>query len=437
MAHMQKMKSSAVHAMLNHYERKYQGTLERENIDSSRTIENSIVSDKFNRDFELSAGIKERISEVKESHEKIAGRKIRSDAVLMCDWVVTLPEDCPVQEKEKFFEMSYTFIKERYGEENVLGGFIHVDEKTPHMHIPVVPEKEGKLNAKKIFTKMELRAFHDDLQKYLDRNFPCHVSIKLDDSQKEKKALSKLSHEEIKALNADEKIERIQRLNNEINDLKEEKELILVSPMSEVLEDEEVKKSLAESKIILQALQQENRLELLDEYTNVSDEELLTKKIDDSLVEFKGLKKDKVVLPRSTWEAVKKKHNILVEAYKKLKSVFIPKAKEIFALLEKAQRSPVSVCIRERERLKNDFELEKEEMQREINDLRIENKNYKIFVEDAVKEMDKAEMEDGTTMLNSFSQNANWDIEVLIDYLPEEEAEKYLYDRDIDFDFIR
>src|SRR5699024_11970752 len=61
----------------------------------------------------------------------------RADVKVMADWIVTLPEElngAPEGSQKQFFEETYDFLSERYGEENVLAGVVHNDETTPHMH---------------------------------------------------------------------------------------------------------------------------------------------------------------------------------------------------------------------------------------------------------------------------------------------------------------
>ena len=46
---------------------------------------------------------------------------------------------------KQFFELSYKFLSERYGEKNVISAYVHKDETTPHMHflfIPIVDDKK-------------------------------------------------------------------------------------------------------------------------------------------------------------------------------------------------------------------------------------------------------------------------------------------------------
>ena len=64
----------------------------------------------------------------------------RDDVNVMCSWVVTLPEYrhhnknlhvSPDKEQVErlFFERSYRFLCDRYGEQNVISAYVHKDEK--------------------------------------------------------------------------------------------------------------------------------------------------------------------------------------------------------------------------------------------------------------------------------------------------------------------
>ena len=58
---------------------------------------------------------------------------------VLCSWVVTVPKDVPEAEYEKFFHATYDFLEKRYGRENVVSAYVHMDEITPHMHFAFVP----------------------------------------------------------------------------------------------------------------------------------------------------------------------------------------------------------------------------------------------------------------------------------------------------------
>lgn len=109
----------------------------------------------------------------------------RDDVNVMVGWVVTVPEDLPVDEHRAFFEAVNEFLDDRYnGEHNCIQSIVHCDESgREHLHynwIPTVPDiKHGgeKINAGEVLTRAELRNFHPDLQRYLDSHGFSHAKV--------------------------------------------------------------------------------------------------------------------------------------------------------------------------------------------------------------------------------------------------------------------
>lgn len=97
----------------------------------------------------------------------------RKDLNVMSDWVITCPEALQgdTAKRDRFFEVSYQFLKDRYGAENVVQGYVHLDETTPHMHAAVVPVKDGKVSSKALFTRAELHEFHKELDRVCETEF--------------------------------------------------------------------------------------------------------------------------------------------------------------------------------------------------------------------------------------------------------------------------
>lgn len=60
------------------------------------------------------------------------------------DWVITLPVMDQYENREaEFFKTCYEYMAERYGEQNVVSAYVHMDEQQPHMHfvfLPVAPD---------------------------------------------------------------------------------------------------------------------------------------------------------------------------------------------------------------------------------------------------------------------------------------------------------
>lgn len=99
----------------------------------------------------------------------------RSDVKVMAGWIVTAPADLAKERHEAFFQATYDFLAERYGEENCIQAVVHNDESgQPHLHylfIPVVADlKHGgeKVCANDVLNRAELRDFHPALQHHLD-----------------------------------------------------------------------------------------------------------------------------------------------------------------------------------------------------------------------------------------------------------------------------
>ncbi len=73
-------------------------------------------------------------------------------------------------EIEQWAKDMYRFMSERFGEENIIGCYVHLDELSPHMHLTLLPIQDGKFAFKKIFAgkdKLEFSArtkkLHDEL----------------------------------------------------------------------------------------------------------------------------------------------------------------------------------------------------------------------------------------------------------------------------------
>lgn len=210
--HIDKYKSQAIGNMINHYERKFEGTLKRENIDPNRTKYNYQILIQHGKSFDMTTAIKNLTERVAE----INGRAIRKDANLLADLVLTKPENVPESDRERFFDLSSTFIYEKLKEnglsdEAVVKAYVHMDEKTPHMHLavtPVIEKPNGKLafNYKKVFPRKFYQTIHEDLQKYLEQKLGYTPDILREDNDK-LKALSPLEQEEFKRVKDEIKAE--------------------------------------------------------------------------------------------------------------------------------------------------------------------------------------------------------------------------------------
>ena len=181
MAHIAKYKASAVGKLCAHYNR-WQGidnpNVSRENIDKSRTHLNYTLG-VYEKDGKRFIGkvrgsaswatVKGRIDAVNARAKAEGKRATRKDAVVMADMVVTLPPNVPPEDAYKFFWNSYQYIADRVGRGNLMGGYVHMDETTPHMHVPFTPILDGRFNYKKMCDRKFYQTFHKGLGDRLEQ----------------------------------------------------------------------------------------------------------------------------------------------------------------------------------------------------------------------------------------------------------------------------
>src|SRR5699024_12335637 len=72
-------------------------------------------------------------------------------------------------EQKRFFEESYKLFSERYGKQNIAYATVHNDEQTPHMHLGVVPMRDGKLQGKNVFNRQELLWLQDKFPEHMKK----------------------------------------------------------------------------------------------------------------------------------------------------------------------------------------------------------------------------------------------------------------------------
>ena len=73
-----------------------------------------------------------------------------------------------------YMKRAYDFMAERVGEQNIVSAVIHIDEKTPHMHLCFVPlTEDGRLSAKDILgNKKKLTQWQDEYWSYMVKKYP-------------------------------------------------------------------------------------------------------------------------------------------------------------------------------------------------------------------------------------------------------------------------
>lgn len=198
MAHIAKYKATSVGHMLAHY-RRDESSLGRENIDPTRVKNDMVVAHYTNKDGKLVVGrvvpregtpnwetVQQRIERVNEAQKAAGKRATRKDAVVMADVVVTLPDNVRKGDEDRFFRLTYWYLSNKFGIDNMMGGYVHKDEvlkdgapARDHMHVPFTPILEGRFNYKKMCPRSFYQSMHKELGDYLERRLGYRPEVEL------------------------------------------------------------------------------------------------------------------------------------------------------------------------------------------------------------------------------------------------------------------
>ena len=109
---------------------------------------------------------------------KDAGCRTRSDSVRLVEALVTAtPEFFKGKKKAEikaYFQEALNFIREHQDPKNIISAVVHMDEKTPHMHLCFVPlTEDGRLSAKEIVgNKKKLTQWQDRFWEHMVKKYP-------------------------------------------------------------------------------------------------------------------------------------------------------------------------------------------------------------------------------------------------------------------------
>lgn len=107
-----------------------------------------------------------------------AGCRTRLDSVRVVEALITATPDFfkgkKKSEIKEFFQEALEFIKQNQNPETIISAVVHMDEKTPHMHLCFVPLTEDKrLCAKEILgNKKKLTQWQDRYWEHMVKKFP-------------------------------------------------------------------------------------------------------------------------------------------------------------------------------------------------------------------------------------------------------------------------
>ena len=107
-----------------------------------------------------------------------AGCRVRKDSVTAVEALITASpeffEKKSRKEIREFFDYAVEFMKSKQREDTYISAVVHVDEKTPHMHLCFVPiTPDDRLSAKEIVgNKKDLTKWQDDFWSYMVKFYP-------------------------------------------------------------------------------------------------------------------------------------------------------------------------------------------------------------------------------------------------------------------------
>lgn len=190
-------------------------------IDSERTKYNYHT---FARYCTYTGFINKRIDELNLS------TKPRKDAVLMASFVIGSDGEffkgLTQAEQERFFYECTRYFAEKYGKENIISAVVHNDETTPHLHLNLMPIRNGRLCCKDLFNRTELTKLQTEFYEAVGKNWGlergCEGSPKKHLSTAEYKAKKIIMNACTEAADiTDEAEEKLQTINQAVKKAEE------------------------------------------------------------------------------------------------------------------------------------------------------------------------------------------------------------------------
>ena len=230
---MEKRNASNIVGMFKHNERKNEN-YSNEDINRELSSQNYqlIECDSY----------KEKINqEIKERYK--VNKSIRKDAVLCVETVFTSDKEffdklTPEQER-LYFEKSVEFLKEQFGEKNIIFATVHKDETTPHLHAGFIPmTDDGRLSYKNfVNSKYDLIKLQD---KYFEKMVEFFPELERGQNSKETKARH-LANQEYKIQQKEKAMElQLEQINKNAMELEEKKKKLEAKKERLKLEDEKL-----------------------------------------------------------------------------------------------------------------------------------------------------------------------------------------------------
>ena len=109
---------------------------------------------------------------------KESGCRVRKDSTRFVDTLITAsPEffwDMTHEKMVEYFQRAVDFIKSKIRPDMILSAVIHLDEKTPHLHLCFVPlTEDNRLTAKEILgNRAKLSKWQDEFHEFMAKFYP-------------------------------------------------------------------------------------------------------------------------------------------------------------------------------------------------------------------------------------------------------------------------
>ena len=163
----EKHKGNPARPLEAHHERQKEQYASNPDIDTSRSRYNFHIVKPESRYYHF---IQNRIEQ--------AGCRTRKDSTRFVDTLITASPEFfkkkSPKEIQEFFQRAADFLIGRVGKENIVSAVVHMDEKTPHLHLCFVPlTADGRLSAKEIIgNRKNLVRWQDEFWQHMVKQYP-------------------------------------------------------------------------------------------------------------------------------------------------------------------------------------------------------------------------------------------------------------------------
>ena len=162
-----KYKGPAISPIEAHNERTKEQYASNPDIDTSKSKDN----------FHIIRPVQRYRREI-DSRIKAAGCRTRKDSTMFVDTLITASPEFFTgrsrQEVQAYFTEAVAFMEKKVGRGNIFSAVVHMDEKTPHLHLCFTPiTEDGRLSAKEILgNRAQLSQWQDEFHAHMKKAFP-------------------------------------------------------------------------------------------------------------------------------------------------------------------------------------------------------------------------------------------------------------------------